>query len=528
MSRRIQFAIAVGDVANFNADVLFLKHAQGFYGADAKVVGKINESGLDLGVSWPEPGDFKMVETKGSLPSPKVMFLGLKPLWELDYQDIYDFGFRAAELIARHLPCARHAAMTMHGSGIGLDEIEAAQAQVIGCRLGLQTFSPPSLERITWVEINKKRADRLRAVLSSALQEVNLESPPGSPTSDPRTPSTGAVGLRDLASTEILSDTGEVREVLKAESSKQFGVKSHVLVAMPFSPEFDDIFYFGIQSPVRKVGYLCERIDQDIFTGDVLERIKQKIETASIVIGELTGNNPNVYLEIGYAWGKGRPTVLLTKEEPKFDVRGQRVLRYRTIRELNTKLARELRSLKKESLSLHTNRPDGGIDSEATRFRTAGGVNAPSKLDPEHGTFLPEVIAAAQAAHIKWKIPASVALAQWALESKWGKAMPVGSNNPFRIKAAEGQPFVEVHTREAVHGGCVTVVAKFRKLASLNEAFDQHGELLAKARDYAYARTFVREPNAFADALTGVYATDPRYGSLLKGLMKLYNLYQYD
>ena len=84
---------------------------------------------------------------------------------------------------------------------------------------------------------------------------------------------------------------------------------------MPFGRAFEDTFRFGIQSPVRKVGFLCERIDQETFTGDILERIKQKIETASIVIGELTGNNANVYLEIGYAWGKGRPTILVTKRD---------------------------------------------------------------------------------------------------------------------------------------------------------------------------------------------------------------------
>jgi hypothetical protein len=35
-------------------------------------------------------------------------------------------------------------------------------------------------------------------------------------------------------------------------------------------------------------------------------------------------------------------------------------------------------------------------------------------------------------------------------------------------------------------------------------------------------------PDAFANDLTGVYATDPDYGANLIALMKLYNLYQYD
>ncbi len=50
--------------------------------------------------------------------------------------------------------------------------------------------------------------------------------------------------------------------------------------------------------------------------GDVLEQVKKKIEeTASVVIAVLTEANQNVYLEIGYAWGKGRPTILLVKKE---------------------------------------------------------------------------------------------------------------------------------------------------------------------------------------------------------------------
>jgi len=121
-----------------------------------------------------------------------------------------------------------------------------------------------------------------------------------------------------------------------------------VFVAMPFKKDMDDVFYYGIQQPVRSAGLLCERVDQEAFIGDILDQVKKKIETAAVVIAELSGANPNVYLEVGYAWGNGRPTILLIKDdqELRFDVRGQRCLKYQRIMELEESLKKELKELK--------------------------------------------------------------------------------------------------------------------------------------------------------------------------------------
>jgi hypothetical protein len=45
---------------------------------------------------------------------------------------------------------------------------------------------------------------------------------------------------------------------------------------------------------------------------------------------DLSDANPNVYLEVGYAWGRGRPTLLVVRDSShlKFDVQGQRCLIY--------------------------------------------------------------------------------------------------------------------------------------------------------------------------------------------------------
>jgi len=140
----------------------------------------------------------------------------------------------------------------------------------------------------------------------------------------------------------------------------------------------------------------------------------------------------------------------------------------------------------------------------------------------------PDIIEAARAAQRKWKIPASISLAQWAVESGWGKHMPPGSNNPFGMKARPGDPSVTVRTREQDRNGHdYFIEAAFRKFGSIAEAFDAHGALLNKPV-YAKAREALPDPDKFADALTGVYATDRGYGKALKAVMHGSNFYQYN
>jgi hypothetical protein len=123
--------------------------------------------------------------------------------------------------------------------------------------------------------------------------------------------------------------------------------KPHAFVAMPFAPELEDTYHYGIQAPVRAAGLLCERVDQAAFDGPIIQRIKERIETAKVVIADLSMANPNVYLEVGYAWGRGRPTVLLVRDvkELRFDVASYRCIVYRSIRELESLLTRELERL---------------------------------------------------------------------------------------------------------------------------------------------------------------------------------------
>ena len=146
---------------------------------------------------------------------------------------------------------------------------------------------------------------------------------------------------KDIPPTSAITSAGSKNEI-----------KPNVFVAMPFDKKMDDLFHYGIQQTVRNEEFICERVDQEVFIGDIIDKVKEKIETSKIVIAELTGSNPNVYLELGYAWGKGRPTILLANKEEKllFDVRGQRCLRYESIKELEDLLKRELKLLKEQNI----------------------------------------------------------------------------------------------------------------------------------------------------------------------------------
>jgi flagellum-specific peptidoglycan hydrolase FlgJ len=140
----------------------------------------------------------------------------------------------------------------------------------------------------------------------------------------------------------------------------------------------------------------------------------------------------------------------------------------------------------------------------------------------------PDIIAAAQAASQITKIPASIALGQWALESGWGSSMPPGSNNPFGIKAVGNQPRVVSLTREVVRGKSIFVQQPFRKFDSLEDAFVAHNNLLATSKYYAAARKFLPQVPQFVAAMAKSYATDPNYAKALMAVINGSNLTRYD
>jgi hypothetical protein len=320
MSHDVRFSVVPGDALKFNADVLLLKYAQRSYGLDKEVIGQLENKVTNIYANLPKPGECYLTESFDVARASKLLFVGVKPLRNLEYEGIRDFACTGLRELSRRAPGTRHVAATVHGTNYGLDESESLKAEVGGFLEAIEASNAPiALERITIVEMTESRARRLASVLEQIF------------------PDTMGADLR--SSVNYLDDV--------RTAGHQSEMKPRLFVAMPFSDEMEDVYHYGIQRAAHEAGFLCERADLSSFTGDILAWVKDRISTATLIVAELSGANPNVYLEIGYAWGVGRSTILLVRDsnELKFDVKGQRCLVYRKIRDLEEKLTRELKEL---------------------------------------------------------------------------------------------------------------------------------------------------------------------------------------
>lgn len=159
--------------------------------------------------------------------------------------------------------------------------------------------------------------------------------------------------------------------------------------------------------------------------------------------------------------------------------------------------------------------------SEAALASYKGGKLSPAEFGKLFGPVARENMR-------KTGVPASVTLAQAALETGWGRSSIGDAKNLFGIKGTGPAGTIRVPTQEFVNGRMITINDNFRKYNSWQESFDDHARLLQNSR-YGYALQFNKNPDRYAQEIHKAgYATDPNYASKLISIMKANNFYQYD
>jgi len=125
----------------------------------------------------------------------------------------------------------------------------------------------------------------------------------------------------------------------------------------------------------------------------------------------------------------------------------------------------------------------------------------------------------------RYKIPASITLAQGILESGAGKSKFVReSNNHFGIKCHADWKGDRVYRADDGPNDC------FRKYPDAKESFEDHSRFLAERNRYAVLFTLdIKDYKAWAKGLQSCgYATDKAYANKLIQLIERYELYKYD
>ncbi|RMF81283.1 MAG: toll/interleukin-1 receptor domain-containing protein [Chloroflexi bacterium] len=341
-TRTLDIRIEHGLLQTAAADVIVLKYAQHFYGADRAIAEQlVGKTGMKITSLMPEIGDYAFVETDAAdIAAPHVLFVGVVELRDFDYEAMRKFSTDALRILAHEAPTTRHIAMTIHGPGAGRDEFESLRAQFAGYLDAMQSDAwPYAFETITIVEFNAARVQRLRAALDEELaaQAAAEKLDDG-------------WGYHITVARDAESDG---LDTVLDNAGAQADSRPYAYVVMPDSDDMDDIFYYGIQGATHAAGLLCERLGfERMPDDDTFDMIKQRIEAARVVIIEMSDANPTTYLQIGYALGCGAPTVLLIHEDHDAAdyLHGYTCYAYKRIQDVEAILMTELNRLRDEGI----------------------------------------------------------------------------------------------------------------------------------------------------------------------------------
>lgn len=149
--------------------------------------------------------------------------------------------------------------------------------------------------------------------------------------------------LDAMAGTSLRASRPDVFEAIEPEMMQQAvmsGGDAAILdtssrlcfVLMPFGEKFDAVYRTLIAPSVEDAGLSVMRADEMTTPGFIIEQIRSAIQQSRLCIADVTGANPNVLYELGFAQASGKPVVMIaeTAESAPFDIAAERIFVYGT------------------------------------------------------------------------------------------------------------------------------------------------------------------------------------------------------
>lgn len=136
--------------------------------------------------------------------------------------------------------------------------------------------------------------------------------------------------------------------------------------------------------------------------------------------------------------------------------------------------------------------------------------------------FIDTIAPLAQRVQDRYGVPASLVIAQAALETGWGESVIGG--NYFGIKGKG----IDAQTLECIGGKLVSVRDSFARHGGLDASCEAYGNLLASNARYAAVGKSESGIEAAEAVAKAGYATDPNYASKLKDIIRQHQLTRFD
>lgn len=149
---------------------------------------------------------------------------------------------------------------------------------------------------------------------------------------------------------------------------------------------------------------------------------------------------------------------------------------------------------------------------------------AQNKLNPAYVEYIYQYKQSAIEQRDKYKIPASITLAQGLLESAAGRSeLALNANNHFGVKCTSEWQGETYHYDDDRKHEC------FRKYKHAEESYEDHSKFLLRDRYKELFSLKITDYKAWARGLKRCgYATDPNYAEKLIKIIENYDLSQYD
>lgn len=118
-------------------------------------------------------------------------------------------------------------------------------------------------------------------------------------------------------------------------------------VLMEYKPPYIDIYDTLIKPTVESEGFRCLKANDIYSTEPVIEDIWANINKASLIIADITSNNPNVLYELGICHTIGKHVMMITQkpEDIPFNFRHMRCYPYKNDIPGSEELKRNIKSL---------------------------------------------------------------------------------------------------------------------------------------------------------------------------------------